>query len=858
MWDLESGRELAVLQGHAGRVTACAVTPGGRHMVSASWDETLKVWDLESGRELAALQDHAYRVTACAVTPDGRCVVSASWDKTLKVWDLESGRALTTLQGHADRVTACAVTLDGRRVVSASEDKTLKVWDLESGRALATLQGHASEVTACAVIPDDRRVVSASWDKTLKVWDLESGRELATLQGHASEVTACAVTPDGRRVVSASWDKTLKVWDLESGRELATLQGHALEVTACEVTPDGRHVISASQDKTLKLWDLETGVCLLTHRANAALFAVAATETTIIAGDGTGAVWFLDWPSPSRRERATRGNNGPDNQRTPSPDTEPRSQRSLMTKHTILFLAANPSGTDPRALDREARAMQGELQRSGFRDRFELVTRWATEPLDLLRELRALKPTVVHFSGHGGQDGLLFQASSGDARIVSPSAVAEAFGAAGASVKLVVLSACYSEPQANALLAHVDCVVGMSGSLSDDAARSFAIGFYGGLGDRESVAAAYNQGCAAISLEAPHGSARPQLMTRPGVDAARLVLAASPPASPSVASPAAVAERSPLLAGIGGPSVIPPAASPSKVDIGILTIRDDEFRAVLGVFPSKAGTHKGASREYTLRHADAGNGERYTVAVLRLIEQGHGEAQDAARDLIDDLAPRLVLVVGIAGGLPSDDVKLGDVVISTRIHDFTVEARKAGQEPTYAVTGGPIAKALAAVVANLAAREDELGNWTADLPPQPLVTWTAEGRLYGPPEWQSELRAKLEHHHGAGSTPRPPVYVAGPIASSDRLVKDPDLPTAWLQAARGLLAIEMESGGVYRAVRERCPMLAIRGISDIVGLSRAEAWTKFACASAAAFTRAFLRTRPISVGSSAHVTADPP
>jgi hypothetical protein len=70
-------------------------------------------------------------------------------------------------------------------------------------------------------------------------------------------------------------------------------------------------------------------------------------------------------------------------------------------KHKILFLAANPLGTDRLALDREARAIQVELERSGFRDRFELVTRWAAEPLDLLRELRKLKPTVVHFSGHG-------------------------------------------------------------------------------------------------------------------------------------------------------------------------------------------------------------------------------------------------------------------------------------------------------------------------------------------------------------------------------------------------------------------------------------------------------------------------
>jgi nucleoside phosphorylase len=82
-------------------------------------------------------------------------------------------------------------------------------------------------------------------------------------------------------------------------------------------------------------------------------------------------------------------------------------------------------------------------------------------------------------------------------------------------------------------------------------------------------------------------------------------------------------------------------------------------------------------------------------------------------------------------------------------------------------------------------------------------------------------------------------------------VKDPSVLIPWLQTARNLLAIEMESGGVYRAVRERCPMLAIRGLSDLVGLSRADAWTKYACASAAAFTHAFLRTRPVPVGSTA-------
>lgn len=283
------------------------------------------------------------------------------------------------------------------------------------------------------------------------------------------------------------------------------------------------------------------------------------------------------------------------------------------------------------------------------------------------------------------------------------------------------------------------------------------------------------------------------------------------------------------------------------IDIGILTIRDDEFRAVLGAFPDEAGTgiHKGKVREYTMRHASAGKTSRYTIAILRQPEQGNGEAQEAARDMLEDFDLSLLLVVGIAGGLPSDDITLGDVVLSTRIHDYSVEARKARAKPTYAMTGGPIAKKIVAGIANLAAREKELGNWTSSLPDKPKVTWTRQGQLYGPARWQKDLKETLESHYGKTAIRRAPTFMAGPIASSDRLVKDPTVLFPWIQTARNILAVEMESGGAYRAARDRCPMLAIRGLSDIVGLKRSNDWTKYAAEAAAAFTRAYLNTTPI-------------
>ncbi len=288
-----------------------------------------------------------------------------------------------------------------------------------------------------------------------------------------------------------------------------------------------------------------------------------------------------------------------------------------MGKHTILFLAANPSGTDPLALDREAHAIQVELERSRWRDCFEFVTRWAAEPLDLLRELRKLQPTVVHFSGHGGPSadgdpqsgpalsrdvigdlgppdsercgGLFFQGANGGPRVVSAAALRDAFGATGSSVKLVVLNACYSEPAAEALLTYVDCVVGMAGSIRDATARNYVIGFYGGLGERDSIEAAHRGGCAAIGLEGLPEGDRPRLRVRQGVDVSRLILA----------EPDDAAHRSTFKRSEGEP---------------IFTEREAQLGAIAdGVQEARAAVLHGAPglgrswlvREHAHRHAEA-------------------------------------------------------------------------------------------------------------------------------------------------------------------------------------------------------------------------------------------------------------
>lgn len=280
-----------------------------------------------------------------------------------------------------------------------------------------------------------------------------------------------------------------------------------------------------------------------------------------------------------------------------------------------------------------------------------------------------------------------------------------------------------------------------------------------------------------------------------------------------------------------------------RVDLAILTIREDEFDAVLQRFPTY-GRAVGM-RHYNVCRLELGNGEHYLVAIIRCTEPANDEAQDAARDILEELNPPWLFVVGIAGGVPSGEFGLGDVVVSTRLHDFRVEAVLQGKDPEYALGGGPMHKEAATLAANLRALRNDLGHWNAAdsigvaRPPIELT----ETSLYGDPSWQTKVRLAVLQHVSRLE----PLVTAGAIASSDRLIKDADLLGVWLKIARQVLAVEMELAGVFRATHGRqVPMLAIRGISDVVGLVRDPRWTAYACHTAAAFVLALVRTRPIA------------
>lgn len=190
------------------------------------------------------------------------------------------------------------------------------------------------------------------------------------------------------------------------------------------------------------------------------------------------------------------------------------SNASSTTNSTrVLFLSANPSTTTRLRLDEEVRAIDQALRQANYRDQFDLRQHWAVRASDLQELLLRHQPHMVHFSGHGSDTGqLIFEDDHGNAHPVQPDALSRLFAILADNVRCVVLNACYSEPQAEAIAAHIDCVIGMPGEIGDTASLNFAASFYQALAYGRDIQTAFDLGCNQIDLQALDEPNKPKLL----------------------------------------------------------------------------------------------------------------------------------------------------------------------------------------------------------------------------------------------------------------------------------------------------------------------------------------------------------
>ena len=195
-----------------------------------------------------------------------------------------------------------------------------------------------------------------------------------------------------------------------------------------------------------------------------------------------------------------------------------------MEKIRVLFLAASPK-VSPLSLDEEIREITAKIRAAEHRDSLEVISRWAVRPDDLQQALLEHRPHILHFSGHGNDlEELVLLDGKGNPKPVSKAAIVHLLGVLKDNLRLVVLNACFSRPQAEAITQMIDCAVGMNRAVGDKAAIKFAAAFYGAVGFGRSLQTAFDLGRSALMLDDIPEDSTPELVSRAGVDPAGIIL----------------------------------------------------------------------------------------------------------------------------------------------------------------------------------------------------------------------------------------------------------------------------------------------------------------------------------------------
>lgn len=132
---------------HHDNYVSCLAVLGGT-LVSGGYDRRLVWTDAETGRQIRVVEAHAGWVRDLVAFADGRRLASVGDDMLVKIWDAESGELLSTLdaharlspEGYATALYAVAVSPDGTTIASGDRIGEICLWDAVDGKLLGRLK----------------------------------------------------------------------------------------------------------------------------------------------------------------------------------------------------------------------------------------------------------------------------------------------------------------------------------------------------------------------------------------------------------------------------------------------------------------------------------------------------------------------------------------------------------------------------------------------------------------------------------------------------------------------------------------------------------------------------------------------
>ncbi|MEN8906140.1 MAG: hypothetical protein ABF289_09320 [Clostridiales bacterium] len=191
----------------------------------------------------------------------------------------------------------------------------------------------------------------------------------------------------------------------------------------------------------------------------------------------------------------------------------------------VLFLASNPKDTGRLRIDVEIREIEEKIKLSKYRSKVELIPVMAVRPKDLLQSINEHNPDVLHFSGHGTDDGdIILEDEAGNPRYVRKEALIQMIKFGCDNLKMVVLDCCYSKIQADEIVKHIDVVIGMEGEVDAKVGRHFSSQFYSAIGFGKSLKVAFEQAKALVMAELINAEKVLNLVIKDGIDSNKYFL----------------------------------------------------------------------------------------------------------------------------------------------------------------------------------------------------------------------------------------------------------------------------------------------------------------------------------------------
>ncbi len=339
------------LMGHTDCVSDVRFHPNGKHLLSSSWDKTIRLWDIRSGKEIDNAWIGAY-VMSTDFHPSGEKIACGTANNRLILFGIEGTEFKEIWRRNAydyegDTVECLAFSPDGEKIATGGFDRTAKIWEVQSGDEKETLRGHFAPVVNVDFGPDSNKLLTASQDGIAKFWDLERSSESRILKRHLQSVNAISFSPDSRWLVSAGGnhpmdqgfqaptnsrgreqDFSIRLWNLKNWKEELRFEAHQDSVSDIEFNPNSKSEIdfvSTGMDGDIYFW-------------NQAKVAPLKRISKAHDGKAVHAIAF----HPNGNSFVTVG----DDQVVRFWDTESKSNtRKLKLKHLVRQVAWNHQGT---------------------------------------------------------------------------------------------------------------------------------------------------------------------------------------------------------------------------------------------------------------------------------------------------------------------------------------------------------------------------------------------------------------------------------------------------------------------------------------------------------------------------------